>query len=476
MLGDSLEQLIQETDKASLAIVALLLKRFQETTAIVGPVGNIYTVFFHDLMINFTGTLIHRVAHEHYQDPTNFPKVNQRYALSPYPISSTDLETSIKEKTLRTKLREIPLSRAAIGEALPFGYRQDRLASKIFHILGCFKPFVLAYLPKKSEQIDWLIETVDEVCQLYEIPQRGIVRENWRRYVTHHITEKQSSLRERGVVLGTRNNLQNRKLAVNYMQQDKDVVAITHGEVANSVMNEPPFGYSERSLCTMLIDYGDYDKDGCYNRPLISPLQKLYRSAPIVGKLFHENDQIRRPDPSLCRSLYIPTTYSGNDLYGPFHIYEDAVYRKWQSLLFEAFPGLIMKTHPKSKSEPLPGLITEPRQLEECLTDYDLLVFDYFATGSMLAIMSDKPLIYFDIGLRRLAPEFSRDLKNRCEYAKIDLSTDIRVQCANTIEKLWSSNREWSNSKMACYSLCKDERFSWLELLKAVSTGSTRLL
>jgi len=468
----SVEQNLQETDRVSLALVEVLKSRFQETTTVVGPVGNLYTVFFHDLMLHFSGILIHRIAREHYRDPVQFPRVNKHYALSPYSVSSQDLVPSPSGRRLKTLVRRLPLSRVALGEALPFGYGQGQVTSKIINLLGSFKPFVRAHLPKQREQIDSLLDTVDEVCRLYEIPRRGIVRENWCRYAKFHTTEIQAPLRERGIILGTRNNLQNRKLAVNYLQQDKEVVAITHGEVSNSVMDEPPFGYSERTLCTTLIDYGDFDEDGDYNRALLNPVQRFYRSAPTVAGQYRSSSRIRRPDPSRCRTLYIPTTYSGNDLYGPFHIYEDAVYRQWQSILFEVLPRLTMKTHPQSKYEPsVPGALIERRQLEECIADYDLLVFDYFATGAVLAVMSNKPVIYFDIGLRRLAPKFATDLRDRCEYAKISLSSDMRKQCADAMEKFWSADREWSNSEIFQYSMCEEEHFHWPSLFKAVSTG-----
>jgi hypothetical protein len=93
-----------------------------------------------------------------------------------------------------------------------------------------------------------------------------------------HTTAEQQILHERGLLLGTRNNLQNRKLATNYLQQGKEVVAVTHGEVANSVMDEPSFGYSERTLCSTLVGYGDFNQDGSFNVSWVSPQRRLYRS------------------------------------------------------------------------------------------------------------------------------------------------------------------------------------------------------
>ena len=132
-----------------------------------------------------------------------------------------------------------------------------------------------------------------------------------------------------------------------------------------------------------------------------------------------------------------------------------------------------MKIHPKSKSKAcVPDAFIEHRQLEKCIADYDLLVFDYFATGAVLAIMSDKPIIYFDIGLRRLAPKFAADLINRCEYAKIDLDGDMAEQVRLALAQFRSVGTTRSNAALACYALCEKSSFNWFELFNATAHGT----
>ena len=62
--------------------------------------------------------------------------------------------------------------------------------------------------------------------------------------------------------------------------------------------------------------------------------------------------------------------------------------------------------------------------LEECIEDYDVLMFDFFATGAVHAIFSDKPVIYFDIGLRSLNKQFAYDLRQRCTVVNIDFDAE----------------------------------------------------
>jgi len=462
---------IQSIDAESLAIIDLIKKYFETLSIEVGPVGNIFIVFMHDLAVHFSGILMHRKAVEHYSDVAQFPWVNKMYALSPYPIvDSVNIESS-PTRDLKLWLRQLSLSYVALGPALPFGYHKDWFSAKMINLLGCYKPYSGAYLPRRADQIEWLLACVRELCKIYEIPNAKVELENWRKYAESHTAVKQILYRERGVLLGSRNNLQNRKLAVNFLQQEKEVIAITHGEVANSVMDEPPFGYSERTLCTILIDYGSFDCDGEYNGPLILPKQRMYRNGPVAESIHRPSDTIRLPASKPYRALYIPTTYTGNGLYGPFHIYEDALYRKWQHALFQTFPELTFKAHPKSVSRPPKSWKVERRQLEICINDYELLVFDYFATGSMLALVTDKPVIYFDIGLRRLHLEFIEDLKRRCEYAKIDLDSDMNQQVATALTKFWSSDVVRTNTTISRYSLCDDSRFKWLDVFRSVALG-----
>lgn len=469
---NSVNSMPQSIDTDLLVIIELIKKRFQTLSMEVGPIGNIFTIFMHDLVVHFSGILMHRAALERYPDEVKFPWVNKNYALLPY---TTDIHTNGRlnlANQLKSSLRRLPLSRVALGSALPFGYRQEWFAAKAINLLASYKPFVQAYLPQRNQQIDGLLDFVIDLCRLHGIPRVETVRENWQQYCAFHTSDEQPVFREHGILLGTRNNLENRKLAVNYLQQGKEVIAITHGEVANSVMDEPPFGYSERTLCTTLIDFGDFDCDGEYNAPLISPRQRFYRSAPVARSIHRPCDDIQLPNRQYCRALYIPTTYTGNGLYGPFHIYEDALYRRWQQALFGTFPGLTLKAHPKSRSQPPADIRVERRQLEACILDYELLVFDYFATGSMLALMSDKPVIYFDIGLRRLHPNFIKDLKSRCEYAKIDLAHNMEEQVRVALVCIRSAGVVRSNLAMAHYALCERPSFNWLELFSAAASGT----
>jgi hypothetical protein len=458
---------MKDVDLQGLTIVEQIKRCHAMLVPDVGPVANIFMVFAHDLVIHFSSILIHRLACEYYTDNVDFPWLNKGYALSPCQMEAEVFQVPEQERSLRIHLRQLSLANIALGEALPFGFHHNRLISRCINLLGSYKPFAKVFLPQRQRQFEALQELLISLCVTFEISGQEAVRYNWERYLLLHTTNKQDVLSEQGLILGTRNNLQNRKLAVNYLQQGKEVVAVTHGEVANAVMDEPPFGYSERTLCSTLVDYGDFDEDGIYNTPWVLPRRKVSRTSISAQAVHRPTDQIVLPRQKQYRALYIPTTYAGNGLYGPFHAYEDVTYRRWQRALFNKLPELTFKAHPKSRSAPLKHVNLEERQLEECITEYDLLIFDYFATGAMLALVSDKPVIYCDIGLRQLHPKFLRDVKERCEYVKIDLDYSVGPQLEEAFSGMWAGGVPRSNQAIMRYVRSDGEAFSWFRLFRS---------
>tara|TARA_B100000676_G_scaffold77387_2_gene76999 strand:+ start:679 stop:2085 length:1407 start_codon:yes stop_codon:yes gene_type:complete len=464
---------MRKLDREALDIVDAVNRSWIQTSEAIHPVGNIFMVFAHDLVIHFTGILIHREAKTSYNNKNVFPYVNKTYALSPFEFHSTFDEPQICRPSLKSRIRSLSFSRTALGEALPLASGVDRVAAKWINLFASQKEPTRVFLPRINDQIEALHELISTLASDYGIKGRGFIWKNWNHHVTTHASSRQSTIRENGLLIGTRNNLQNRKLAANFLQQGKEVVAITHGEVANSVMDEPPFGYSERTMCSTLIDYGNADDNGCFNQPWIQPPNTLFRSGQLAKKTYKPSNRIRLPSRSRSRILYIPTTYHGNNLYGPFHAYEDSLYRKWQASLFNVVPELVYKVHPKSWGAPLEGAIIERESLDVCISKYDILVFDYFATGAMLALVSEKPVIYFDIGLRNLRQDFLSVLKQRCEYLEIDIAELESLDLTRLVGQLWSKTTERSNEAISSYVFARSEKISWKDIFSAVNAGKS---
>ena len=236
---------------------------------------------------------------------------------------------------------------------------------------------------------------------------------------------------------------------------------MTHGEVSNAVFDEPIFGYADCSYCTRLIDYGSSRVFGELNYPLIAPRKFLYRTSSLVKKISHESEEIKYAPMNSKRLLYIPTMYSANKLYGPFRNFEDEVYRGWQKILLDIFPDIIVKTHPKSLTGWDYKCKTELRSLIDCISEYEGIILDYCSTAATLAFSTDRPIIFFDLGLRNLSPEYRKDIRQRCHYVEVPELHDSDHVREEIRYKLKNQTRK-RNSQMRKYSVIDGERESVL--------------
>jgi hypothetical protein len=101
----------------------------------------------------------------------------------------------------------------------------------------------------------------------------------------------------------------------------------------------------------------------------------------------------------------------------------DKLYISWQEALFREIPGLVFKRHPKEfAAERLPAGAnrTAEGHLRDYLDDFDGFVFDIISGAAFEAAATNKPVIYFDIGLRNLTDVAERLVNERFIRIKVD--------------------------------------------------------
>ena len=460
----------QDLDIAALVVVDEVRKSLQELSSVVGRVNNILTILFHHVVIHFTGVLMVReLGSEEYADAP-FPWVNSKYAANPYLLKLSQFGQQPQGKRKFNWLKNSGVLPLEIGNSIPYGYGKHLMWERCMKILAGNETFVRAFLPNRKLQVDCFCELVDTLCKNFNIQCGDAVLQNWIRHIDAHTVDDQSANKANGVILGTRNEFENRKKAVNFMGQGKKVIGITHGEISNSIYDEPVYGYSDLTLCTTLVDYGDYDELGTLNRPLINPNKVLRRSSDVVLDLYVRNEQIL-PIPLVTGEvLYVPTMYQNNYLYGPFHACPNHRYFQWQRALVKTIPEIVVKTHPKSRTQYDLGIPVETRRLEDCIGAYNVIIFDYLATGAVLSMFTQVPVIYFDIGLRRISKKFTADISQRCQVIKIEWNNDLEDQIATGVSNYQKSG-SWSNIQMEKYAISSYEKYSHIHMARSLVIG-----
>jgi hypothetical protein len=442
-------------DLEALELYMTLKNGFDDLAKVSGQYGNLVGVFFHDLMIHFSGILLLREWKTDYGSDYQFPFVNLAYAIKPVSIDADCLQSKRAERLVKRLAKRYGLLDIAYGQAIVWAGPGARIVGPAFNLLARSAEETRLYLPHRTTQVEFLRSLILELCKKFDITNSDTLLKNWERHLDYHVTDSQKKLSPRKLIIGTRGILQNRILAANFLQQEKEVVAFTHGEISNAVFDEPFFGYSEKTLCSTLVDYGSYIEGGRWNRPLISPVKTIHRSSTFGENHYREETEIVSKELSQARILYIPTLFSRNYVYGPFRSYSDGVYQNWQEELLQKLPSARVKAHPKSRlsvGTKWPVQI-ETRQLEKCFKEYDILVLDYFSTAMTMAMHSDKPIMYFDIGLRNMTGQFIGTVKERCSYMVIDLAENLSDQIDDALREYSVPNRVWSNTGLRKYSL-----------------------
>ena len=250
--------------------------------------------------------------------------------------------------------------------------------------------------------------------------------------------------------------------------------AVTHSEITNHVLDEPVFGYSDKTLCTTLVDYGSYQPKNVAFPPIIRPKTIKRRSSPVISKRYRRNHSIHYKELAQSKNLFIPTIYQQNYLYGPKHAYESDKYYQWHVALSKCLPNMTVKMHPKSRTIPEFNCNVDFRQLDDCIDEYDVLIFDFFSTAAVLAIFSEKPVIYFDIGLRILDEKFKEHLHNRCSVFEIDFQVDWEEQIRDGLARFEQDQRITTNIGLERYSICDKEEFSLCTMLMDIIFASDK--
>jgi len=199
--------------------------------------------------------------------------------------------------------------------------------------------------------------------------------------------------------------------------------------------------------------------------PIIKPNSVRRRSSSVIAKRYKPNGSINYVELNRSKILFIPTIYQQNYLYGPSHAYESDKYYQWHVALTKCMPNMTVKMHPKTRATPSFNCNVDFRQLDDCVDEYDVLIFDFFSTAAVLAIFSEKPVIYFDIGLRMLDKQFRQHLLNRCSVFDIDFEADWDEQIRAALASYGKDQRTTTNLGLERYSLCDEEEFSLFRTL-----------
>lgn len=159
--------------------------------------------------------------------------------------------------------------------------------------------------------------------------------------------------------------------------------------------------------------------------------QKIFSSRKIVSHKFINT--------SNSKGLYLSAKIKKVDAIQPYHFLIDpSDYIKWQEKLFKNYKNLFFKLHPKQKMKINYKLIENNRFVKDDIADicnkYDYFVFDYISSSVFqLIAATNKPILYYDIGISELSAVGKKLLKKRVEIIKYNIYSKQRLKVKKLI-------------------------------------------
>ena len=118
--------------------------------------------------------------------------------------------------------------------------------------------------------------------------------------------------------------------------------------------------------------------------------------------------------------------------YGPYRDVHPIIYKNWQEKLInfielETGKDLLIQLHPKrqnTKFDPIAGRILNYSEDEifKYIDDIDGFIIDYPSTSLAKVSSTNKPIIFFDLGLRKFNKMALESIKRRTYYNKININ------------------------------------------------------
>ena len=84
-----------EINAASIQIYRYFRTIFKNVADDCGPYGNVIGIFFHDLMVHFTGIVIQRESINEYGEDASFPYVSRDYAINPFVVNDFTVDRKV---------------------------------------------------------------------------------------------------------------------------------------------------------------------------------------------------------------------------------------------------------------------------------------------------------------------------------------------------------------------------------------------
>ena len=440
----------KDIDQKSLIVYELLMQSFVECEQYSISCKNLTGIFFHDLMRILT-TLVYKIF-EHKNRLILSELKNQTLDTFPY-IDYLDIINHYKDKKIDTNsiyFNHFEYNwKANILKKVVNYFNSDNIKigvtdtslnikslMKLFWKRGyniCYPNIPSIFIPNYNNQIKILQSYINKITNSLDFNNPELIQNIIEKHIISFTNNNPKStflMNFDVLIVGTTCDIHNRLLAIEANSKSIPVIFVSHGD-ADGLLNEPNLGYGEYSYGNYYLGYGDEKifsrirSKNIYLKSLYSYPKYFSSSSEKIKNIYDKNVAIKNiTDIKSPKFMYVPTSLSGFRSYGPYRSLSDSSYKKWHNNLIKSFPNLIVKVHYKGFEhlEKLEGLIK--KRFEFVLDKADIFIFDYVSTALTIAIATNKPIVFFNLGINNITDEAEIAIRNRCIWIDIEAIND----------------------------------------------------
>lgn len=419
-------------------IIQLLKEEYNQNKSVL------LGVYFHELQKYACSYYLCKNSKIIYEDKIIFPFINTNYVNN---TPKLEFKTSPHARRISKIAKIISLLSQLIftnksidlSDQLPINY-QDMLLHFIYRYKISIVANQLLYIKNKNVEISIIRNTLNKLTKKLNINNPIFFIDNFISFIESSITEEKPHLKSKVFICTSTMSIRNRIMAANYQNQNIPVISIGHGFHSVYVYNEPFVGYGELSFCDHYITYGnnlDFSKNQFFKSLTKTP-QIHFRGSKFIESLNNNHNLIVKNNSPL-KILYIPTSFSGSHTYGPYRDMEDYLYYDWQNTIGESLGDEVTyKAYLTTEQSQIPTNFKniERQNLKDIVNNFDIFVIDYLSTASAIVQATNKPILFFNIGLRNLSPDVEEVMKKRFQWVDINFNANLNLQIKDAYEKI----------------------------------------
>ena len=480
---------IKNDNKVCLEIYSQLYKYFEESLNSYPLEINLTGIFFIDILKLLTGSTL---RYREIQQDFIIDRSKLKESLSSWPyIGYGDLIHGVDVRN-KNFGRELGLSESVFSRKIlsllsniisksDFNLSFTRFDYEKFLTASSYKyRFNISWvndlqwepsIPDINEQIKGLQCCIEKISENTKLPLDSDIYANLLdKHVRAIVKEKDHTKLDNLnlLVCGSGSELINRLIGACALQNNIPVINIAHGE-SFGLLDNPIFGIGEQLFSSAILGYGKCYSNNVDNYLFSYPGEKrstyISGSSSIINKIYTKGKKYRH-NFNCNKIFYFPTSLRGSQhRYGPYQDCSDYEYLEWQKKMLQIFENkLFIKAHPKEKYLYLFETVHDKyisKKFLDIIDDVDVFVFDYISTAFCIAAATNKPIIYFNIGIQNIEKEAYKAIKKRA--LTFDVTNEFDISYDEIIEQLKQTHID--HTVIESYSLDDDREDRATKLL-----------